>query len=726
MSCLPRPRLPSFLLLSTLLGLLASQALLAAEAPIDRQALLSRNSPHYHEVHPEAPLTIGNGGFAFTADITGLQSFGEEYQARSMPLETLSRWAWIEDANPEGYTLAAASKPYRQADGSMLAFPTEASTPAGQWLRRNPRDFPLAVLSLCWNKPDGTTFRLADVGMPEQELDLWSGVLSSRFLLGGQPVSVRTSCAPDADQLAVELESPLVAEGSLSVQLRFPRGHDVRVKNTPPLDWGDPAGHASVLATPHLIERKVAGLSYKVLCSEALEAGAGPHAFTVRRQGARVAFTLAFARSDRALAEPREALRVRALSAQHWEAFWKQAAVLDLSGSRDPRAAVLERRVLLSQFLCATQLAGEVPPQESGLMCSTWYGKHHTEMIWWHAAHFALWGHAELLARNLDWYQARLPEARALAQSRGLRGARWAKMVGPTGRESPGGNPLIYWNQPHPVYLSELLYREQPTRATLERWRDLVFETADCLASLAHHDEGRDRYVLGPPLWIAQEIHDPQTSQNPAYELAYWGWALGLAQEWRLRLGLPREPRWDEVIHKLSPLPVDGGRYVALESHPDTWTTLASRHDHPEMLMALGFLPANPLTDPRIMGRTLDAVLASWDWETKIWGWDYPMIAMTATRLGRPQDAVDILLREGPNNRYLPNGSCPQRSDVAIGPGVAGPGRPEIATYLPANGALLSAVALMVAGWDGCESEHPGFPKDGNWTLRAEGWKRMP
>jgi hypothetical protein len=32
------------------------------------------------------------------------------------------------------------------------------------------------------------------------------------------------------------------------------------------------------------------------------------------------------------------------------------------------------------------------------------------------------------------------------------------------------------------------------------------------------------------------------------------------------------------------------------------------------------------------MTRTLDAVLSQWDWETKIWGWDYPMIAMTATR----------------------------------------------------------------------------------------------
>ena len=88
---------------------------------------------------------------------------------------------------------------------------------------------------------------------------------------------------------------------------------------------------------------------------------------------------------------------------------------------------------------------------------------------------------------------------------------------------------------------------------------------------------------------------------------------------------------------------------------------------------------------------------------------------------------MEILLREGPNNRYLPNGHCPQRSDVAMTPD-APPGarKREIAVYLPANGAFLSAVALMAAGWDGCEDRFPGFPDDGTWTLRAEGLHPLP
>jgi len=110
-------------------------------------------------------------------------------------------------------------------------------------------------------------------------------------------------------------------------------------------------------------------------------------------------------------------------------------------------------------------------------------------------------------------------------------------------------------------------------------------------------------------------------------------------------------------------------------------------------------------------------VLKTWDWEKKIWGWDYPMIAMTATRLGRPDLAMEILLRDGPNNRYLSNGQCPQ---------AAGNRKYEIAAYLPANGAFLSAVALMVAGWDGSQGQYPGIPKDGTWTLRTEGLHPLP
>jgi hypothetical protein len=72
-------------------------------------------------------------------------------------------------------------------------------------------------------------------------------------------------------------------------------------------------------------------------------------------------------------------------------------------------------------------------------------------------------------------------------------------------------------------------------------------------------------------------------------------------------------------------------------------------------------------------------------------------------------------------------GHCPQRSDEKQDEFTAlGARKREIAVYLPANGAFLNAVALMVTGWDGCTEKFPGFPKDGTWQIRAEGLKRSP
>jgi hypothetical protein len=701
-------------------------AAILAAAAIDRQARVSRHNPTLHRVDYAAPLTVGNGGFAFTVDVTGLQTFADAYYREGIPLETLSRWAWAEEENPRGFKLADADAPYTLPDGRVQAFPTRTDVPAADWLRRNPHDQPLGQIALEWTKDDGAPFVPADVQALTQVLDLWRGVVTSRYTLGGTPVEVRTAVDPAADAVAVRVESPLVAARRLRVRLAFPRGHDLAVKNTPPLDWSHPESHTSALAGTKVVQRTVGSTRYHVASTRALRR-TGPHAFVIEGDPGQsvLAFTVAFApRTPAAAPAPASVFES---SARSWPEFWQRSAALDLSGSTNPLAAKLEERVVLSQYLTAVQMAGQVPPQESGLTCSTWYGKHHTEMIWWHAAHFALWGHPELLARNLEWYRARLPEARLVARSRDLRGARWAKMVGPEGRESPGGNPLIVWNQPHPIYLAELLYRLTPDAATLARYRDLVFESADALATMVWLDPRRDRYVLGPPLWIAQEIHDPARSQNPAFELAYWRWALGVAQKWRERLGRPRDPHWDDVLARLSPLPVKDGKYVALESFPDTWDAVASRHDHPAMLMALGLLPGGPDVDRATMERTLDAVRTGWDWQTKIWGWDYPMIAMTATRLGRPDVAVEILLRDGPNNVYTASGLCPQRSDTAsASPGSAPSRKWEIAAYLPANGALLSAVALMVAGWDGSDRKWPGFPADGTWTVRAEGWQPLP
>jgi hypothetical protein len=300
-----------------------------------------------------------------------------------------------------------------------------------------------------------------------------------------------------------------------------------------------------------------------------------------------------------------------------------------------------------------------------------------------------------------------------MAQRQGYAGARWPKMTSPSGAESPSSvGPFLIREQPHPIYLAELDYRAHPDRATLEKFKDVVFATADFMASYAWWDEAAKRYVLGPPLQAAQEQYDKATMFNPTFELVYWRWGLETAQKWRERLGLPREEKWDTVLKSLSALPVAEGKYLFTESTPDSFTNPKWVNDHPSVLAALGVLPG-PGMDAAVMHSTFNWIWEHWNWPDT-WGWDYPMVAMTAARLGETNRAVDALLLETPKNHYRLNGHNHQRM-------------PDLPLYLPGNGGLLTAVAMMTAGWDGGpDRTAPGFPADGSWVVRWENLRKMP
>jgi hypothetical protein len=254
------------------------------------------------------------------------------------------------------------------------------------------------------------------------------------------------------------------------------------------------------------------------------------------------------------------------------------------------------------------------------------------------------------------------------------------------------------------MVMAEMCYLAHPGRPTLDRYRDIVLESAEFMASFAFFEQTRSRYVLGPPVIPAQENHPPRETWNPTFELAYWCHGLRIAQRWRERLGLKPDARFDKVINGLSKLPVLDGVYLAHENCPQTYSQRNS--DHPSMLAALGVLPGDA-ADRVTMRRTLEKVFREWQWD-KTWGWDYPMTAMTAARLGQPKLAVDTLLMETEKNRYLPNGHNWQRENLPC--------------YLPGNGGLLYVVAMMAGGWKGSPMSHaPGFPDDGSWVVRSEG-----
>jgi hypothetical protein len=397
-------------------------------------------------------------------------------------------------------------------------------------------------------------------------------------------------------------------------------------------------------------------------------------------------------------------------SVREWTRFWSRGGMIDLSGSTDPRASELERRVITSLYLTRIQCAGDQPPQETGLTYNSWYGLPHLEMHWWHGVHFALWGRTDLLEKSLTWYARAASTAYGIARRQGYAGLRWQKMTDPEGRETPSSvGAFLLWQQPHFIYLAELCYRAHPDPATLKKYRDLVLATADFMASYACYDRIQRRYVLGKGLIPAQECYHPEDTYNPTFELAYWYWALSTAQLWRERLKLGPEKKWDAVLKELSPLPVQGDRYLFAESATDSYTNSVYRTDHPAVLCALGMLPVLPVMDTARMHATFDWVWDHWTWG-HTWGWDFPMVAMSATRLGLPEKAIAALMMPVGKNTWLVNGHNYQDERLRV--------------YLPGNGALLSAIALMCAGYEG-SGPLPGWPKDGRWKVRYEGLHRM-
>jgi hypothetical protein len=726
---------------------------------IDRHALVSRHNPTLTRIDPSSPLMVGNGAIAFTADITGLQTFQDQYSSL-VPLMTQAQWAWHSFPNPQQHKYADSLVPVdvrgKTRYYSWLRDWSETAKPHIAWLRENPHRFSLGRLSLHLLSAQGKPAQFADLSRTTQVLDMWSGTLRSEFVFDGEQVAVETRVHPDLDMLIVTLRSPALGTGRLGVDLKFP-GVAARL-NPDPADWAHPQRHEtqvlSLNARQLSLTRRLDDTRYHVSAQadrDVTFTSTAPHTFRITPKGKAGSLTLMvlFSPDAHPSALPDAAQASDAVTTR-WERYWTTGGVIDFSGSTDPRARELERRIVLSQYLMALNAAGTLPPQEEGLFSNSWNGKFHMEMHLWHAAHFALWGHTDLLERSMPWYVNHLPKARARARSHGLQGAWWPKMVGPEGRDSPSTiSPFIMWQQPHPIYLAELIYRARPTRETLTRYKDLVLETADLLASFPHLDEARGEYVIGPPIIPAQEVFPPLTTFNPAFELEYFRFGLRIAQTWRERLGQPRDPEWDEVLRKLAPLPRKDGLYLATESFPQLWDQARTpecsagktappcwNRDHPSFLGALGLLPGKSV-DRETMRRTLHAVENHWDLR-QTWGWDFPLMAMTAARLHEPEKAVDFLLYPSKNNQYGLSGMTPRvhldEHAADLLPGAAsraagpdGPGYRRVAeTYFPSNGGLLLAAALMAAGWDGESSPAPGFPRNERWRVRSEGLRPLP
>ena len=757
--------------------------------PINRQAVVTRNNPVITKADSLASLTVGNGHFATTVDVTGMQSFPFEYRG-GVPLTAMSDWGWHKFENTDGLTPEDSQKAFDLGHGHTEVYAVEYKASKGdaprnvaatEYFRVNPHRLNLGVIGLDLKDATGQDVPLKALTDIRQELKLYDGIIESAFVADGLPVSVTTAALQDRDAVIYRIKSPLLKDGRARVAIRLPYPTGKHADDA--ADWTKADCHTSFVvsasnndkspvvggfpADSHyaVIEHRLDSTRYYLTLrwqGDATLTERAPHHFELSATTDVLDLEVLYTPIPPAGGAGGEAtLGVGSMAfdqslkaiIKSWNRWWQDGAIVDFSQCTDPRAKELERRVVLSQYLTQVNCANNMPPQETGLTYNSWFGRPHLEMTWWHMVDFALWNRPQAIATIMDWYnRVAYPEARKIAQRQGFKGARWMKMTDPWAGEAPSNTgSFLIWQQPHYIYLAEEMYRAKPTAETLKQYGEQVEETATFMADFVSVGSGspaaKQQYYLQGSTAM-QESMSKDFSYNHPFELAYWQYGLNVANQWRERQGLPPHPEWDDIIKNLSPLPMTNegiytagqpfGKTSGLEAF-DPFDTVGGivtstakrsgrdtrasqetfaekcRNDHPAVLGACGLLPvstSHPLYSQEVMKATLADVMQHWNWATT-WGWDYGMVAMTAARLGQTDIALQALLIDTQKNTYLKNGHNFQTAD-------------RLRLYLPGNGALLSAVAMMCAGWDGCTiPNNPGFPQDGTWNVRWENLQRM-
>lgn len=688
--------------------------LLAAAFPsyaghIDRHAVVSRHDIIVNGTQGKSPAQVGNGKFAFGMDVTGLQTF--------TAFNTMSDWGWHSVPLPEGKSVEDYKPTYIESYGRSIPYLLEDpdEPELSKWLKWNPHRVNLGRIGFVLLNEDGSEACEDDLEDAVQHTDLWTGLVTSSFTLDGVKVEVRTSCHPDMDVISVSIRSELIGQGRLRIFFDFPYVHPKEFQTfVGDYEAVDKHDTAITLDSPGkgAIRHEMDDLSYSVALGWKGRATLGhdrDHRYLLVPEGKKDRFSFTACFSEDGSHAGMGAVKVAKAQAAGWKRFWESGAAVDFSGSSDARWMELERRVVLSQYLMRLNESGLYPPQEEGLVDNGWHGRFHWEMVWWHAAHWMLWDRGEYCTGYLDKYREFMPEAVKRAESEGRRGAKWPKCTGNFNREWPcDTHAMLCWQQPHPIYFAEMERRINPGQETIDRWKDIVTASADYMADLVFWDEGRQEYVLGPPVRVLSENISPLTTVNPVFELGYFRYGLRTALEWAGMLGLPesRTAKWRDVLERLSPLPVKDGRYKTSEDMQDMWEKY--NFEHPGLTGVYGWLPGDGV-DIEVFRSTFYEVLDKWRMD-RVWGWDFPMMAMAAARLGDPATAVDLLTTTEHKFNFDVHGLA----DTWPFP------------YFPANGGLLSAIAMMCAGWDGGpDTDAPGFPQDGGWTVKYEGFNRM-
>jgi hypothetical protein len=665
---------------------------------MDRQKILKEFSPKLSKVDFESPLQIGNGNLAFSFDQTGFQTFDDEYKMNHAPLLTMASWGWHSFVDPK-YTYEDLILTEYKVKGRTFKYPVQKfknNEKVYDYLRENPHKFNLMKLSLIANNSHPNSKQIKGIS---QKINLYNGIARSKYELFGSKYKISSYCLHNRDLLIYECKSDAFLDSKFNnLQMDFCYASpDISGS-----DWSKQGMHTSKIIFSNdnltIIERVVDDFKYYIYfySQNAKITHNANHQFTIapKESNNKFKFSLEFApnKLSNKYTEQLDFNGLKRNNINYWHKFWQKTGFVDVyTKSSDKRAKELQRRIILSLYLLRINSLGIMPPQETGLLVNSWYGKFHLEMHMWHLAYLALYNNQNELEKNLRWYIEHKEYAKLNAQKNGYKGYRWPKMIGNDCIDSPSViAPLLVWQQIHIVYMLELIYQKTKSKKLLEKYLDIVQGTLDFVCDFLVYD--KQKYNIFPPVMPCQEEFDPLEVYNPTFEIAYFKFGISIGLKWLKRLN-KKNALWQKVYKKIATPTIKNNLYLAHEKAHDTYTKYIN--DHPTQLAIYSFFD-NIDVNKSAIKNTLEKVLNVWN-EQSMWGWDYGYMSMVASNLNDPKLALDILLKKCPKNYYAKNGHNFQK------------GRTDLPAYLPGNGALLLAIAVLLNNKDFANNKVAGW-----------------
>ncbi|KAK0488018.1 hypothetical protein EDD18DRAFT_1110635 [Armillaria luteobubalina] len=361
--------------------LLVSTQTLAA---IDRYTLVSRYNPSHNASSLTTPMQVGNGNFAFGADVTGLQTF--------QPFAIMSSWGWKNDSLPQGKTMDDVNN-YHGASwynhGRLVEYDFGGNDELiEQWLTANPNRVNLGWVGLVFQSAEGEVLNVMERARPLDRNNY------KRILFWRRA----NYCDNDMRTGLRHHWDYLWNDGSAMFSGPFIGNWDAPANHTTSIST-DVDGHSAEIT--HILDEASFTTSFDSDAFTISRDSPDAHRYTILPRDSTATFRIA---ATYGIASPDGRTSYEAMdvsSRTTWDTFWSQNGFVDVfTESSDPRADELQRRIILSQYLMRVNEAGDTPPQESGLVNNGWYGKFHMEMFFWHSAHWALWNNWELPNRS--------------------------------------------------------------------------------------------------------------------------------------------------------------------------------------------------------------------------------------------------------------------------------------------------------------------------------------